>query len=88
MGFVRRRTRRRTALLVGGAAYAAGRHRGAGDSYQDSGYEEPPPQAAPAPAQSSPGIDTAELERIGKLHADGVLTDEEFAAAKARILGT
>ena len=29
-----------------------------------------------------------ELERLGELHANGTLTDEEFAAAKANILGT
>jgi hypothetical protein len=29
-----------------------------------------------------------ELERLGELHANGTLTDEEFAAAKAKILGT
>ena len=33
-------------------------------------------------------IDYDELEQLGKLHADGTLTDEEFAAAKAKILGT
>ena len=27
------------------------------------------------------------LERLGTLHAEGVLTDMEFAAAKARVLG-
>ena len=48
----------------------------------------PPPQAAAAPAQASSGIDYDELEQLGKLHADGTLTDEEFAAAKAKILGT
>ena len=47
----------------------------------------PPPQAAAAPAQASPSIDYGELEQLGKLHADGTLTDEEFAAAKAKILG-
>jgi Short C-terminal domain len=86
MGFVRRRARRRTALVVGGAAYAAGRHRGGG------GYDEPPPApppaAAPAPAEPSASVDYDELEQLGKLHADGTLTDEEFAAAKAKILGT
>lgn len=30
---------------------------------------------------------TSQLERLGALHAEGVLTDEEFAAAKARVLG-
>jgi multidrug resistance efflux pump len=29
-----------------------------------------------------------ELKRLAKLHAQGALTDEEFAAAKAKILGT
>ena len=87
MGFVRRRARRRTALVVGGAAYAAGRHRGGGQD-EAGGYDEPPPEAAPAPAEPSAGIDYDELAQLGKLHADGTLTDEEFAAAKAKILGT
>jgi hypothetical protein len=35
-----------------------------------------------------PGADVADqLERLGRLHADGVLSDEEFAAAKGRVLG-
>lgn len=39
--------------------------------------------------QPTPGAGTsAELERLAKLHADGALTDQEFAAAKARLLGT
>ena len=29
----------------------------------------------------------AQLEQLGKLHTDGVLTDEEFAAQKAKLLG-
>ena len=57
-----------------------------------SGYDEPPPapppQAAPAPAEPSAAIDYDELEQLGELHANGTLTDEEFAAAKAKILGT
>ena len=94
MGFVRRRARRRTALVVGGAAYAAGRHWGRDQGYDDAAYEQepqyeqPPPQAAPAPAQASPGINYDELQQLGELHANGTLTDEEFAAAKAKILGT
>jgi Short C-terminal domain len=93
MGFVRRRARRRTALVVGGAAYAAGRHRSRqqDQDYEDGGsdqaYNEPPP-AAPAPTQPSGAIDYDELKQLGELHANGTLTDEEFAAAKAKILGT
>ena len=87
MGMVRRRARRRTALVVGGAAYAAGRHRsGAQGGDEDAAYDEPP-AAAPAPAEPTASIDYGELEKLGKLHADGILTDEEFAAAKAKILG-
>jgi hypothetical protein len=45
----------------------------------------PPPQAAPA----APGEDDtlAQLQKLGELHASGVLTDEEFAAQKAKLLG-
>ncbi|MGB0091870.1 MAG: SHOCT domain-containing protein, partial [Solirubrobacteraceae bacterium] len=32
--------------------------------------------------------DIDELQRLGDLHTSGVLTDEEFTAAKAKILGT
>jgi len=73
--------------VVGGAAYAAGRHRsGAQGGDEDAAYDEPP-AAAPAPAEPTASIDYGELEKLGKLHADGILTDEEFAAAKAKILG-
>jgi hypothetical protein len=42
--------------------------------------------AAQPPAQ--PASDpNAELQNLANLHAQGVLTDEEFAAAKAKILG-
>jgi hypothetical protein len=33
-------------------------------------------------------MDYDELQRLGELHSNGTLTDEEFAAAKAKILGT
>jgi hypothetical protein len=32
-------------------------------------------------------VDYDELKQLGELHAAGTLTDEEFAAAKAKILG-
>ena len=61
------------------------------DRYEAAAYDEPPPAppppAAPAPADQSASIDYDELEQLGKLHADGTLTDEEFAAAKAKVLG-
>jgi hypothetical protein len=44
-----------------------------------------PPPAYTAPA---PGTDTiAELAKLARLHESGALSVEEFAAAKARVLG-
>jgi len=43
----------------------------------------PPPPAAPAPVQDEL---SAKLQNLANLHAQGVLTDEEFAAAKAKAL--
>ena len=34
------------------------------------------------------GDATSELERQASMHASGALSDEEFTAAKAKILGT
>ena len=56
---------------------------------QQQGYQQqPPPQQAPppAPAASSPMID--QLNQLAALHQQGVLTDDEFAAAKAKLFGT
>jgi hypothetical protein len=48
-------------------------------------YAPPPPQpVAPPPSQED---QIAQLERLGALKAQGLLTDEEFAAQKAKILG-
>jgi len=46
----------------------------------------PAPQAEAAPA-SGGGSDLDQLQKLGELHAAGILTDEEFAAKKAQILG-
>jgi hypothetical protein len=46
-------------------------------------------QATPAPAPTAAeGSDlTAQLQQLAQLHNAGVLSDEEFAAAKAKLLG-
>ena len=53
-------------------------------------YQAPPPQAPPPPPpaapQSSPMVD--QLNQLADLHQRGVLTDDEFAAAKAKVFGT
>jgi membrane protease subunit (stomatin/prohibitin family) len=42
------------------------------------------PQAAPTAPTADP---IAQLKELGELHESGVLTDEEFAAQKAKLLG-
>lgn len=54
-------------------------------------YAPPPPQeqyAPPTPAMPAPQDDViTQLERLGALYAQGILTEEEFAAQKAKLLG-
>jgi hypothetical protein len=50
-------------------------------------YVAPPPPAPPPAAAAAGGDVTAELERLAGLRNQGVLTDEQFAAAKAKLLG-
>ena len=47
-------------------------------------YQQPPPQAPPAQGPSM--ID--QLNQLNELRQQGALTDEEFAAAKAKLLGS
>jgi hypothetical protein len=57
-------------------------------AYQDQVAQAPPaPSAAPPPAEPDAGDQLDQLERLGALKGQGLLTDEEFAAQKARILG-
>lgn len=54
-------------------------------------YYAPPPQemyAAPPPVQASQEDVIAQLERLGALKAQGILTEQEFAAQKAKLLGS
>ena len=79
MGF-RRRSRRR-GLIAGAAIGASVAHRGSNDAPPAEQSE-----AAPPPPQAPPD-DMEQLQQLAELHASGALTDEEFAAAKAKILG-
>lgn len=67
----------------------------AADQQQQAAYEagveaaqqqEAAAQPAPVAAPASTGIDMDQLKQLGDLHTAGVLTDEEFAAAKAKLL--
>jgi Short C-terminal domain len=73
---VARRTARRTSRRQM-AMYSDQGGGGGGEEY----YDEP---AAAAPAAPDP---MEQIEKLAKLHAEGILTDEEFAAQKAKLLG-
>ena len=80
----------RTAVVAGTATAVHGRvqRRQAAkyDEQDQQQYAQEPQdaqQAPPAPEDDA----TAQLQNLAALHTQGVLTDEEFAAAKAKILG-
>ena len=54
--------------------------------YQDQQQYAPPPQQAPPPDAGPSMAD--QLQQIATLHQQGVLSDDEFAAAKAKLLGS
>lgn len=89
MPFMRRRPLLRAAA-VGGVAYM-GAKAGTNRAMQQSGeaqLPDSPPPPAPAPAVQAAGASDriAQLQQLATLHDSGALTDEEFAAAKARVL--
>jgi phospholipase/lecithinase/hemolysin len=97
MPFMRRRPLLRAAV-VGGGAYMAGKHMAnaqAGQEYQDSSQdqriaslEQQQAQQAPVPAPRAAGPSMADqLNQLADLHKQGVLSDDEFATAKAKLLG-
>jgi Short C-terminal domain len=80
----------RTAVVAGTATAVSGRvqRRQAArwadqDQQQYAQEQQQYAQEAPAPEDDA----TAQLQNLAALHTQGVLTDEEFAAAKAKILG-
>jgi putative oligomerization/nucleic acid binding protein len=52
--------------------------------YQQQQYQQPPPQQAPPAGPSM--LD--QLNQLTELHTQGALSDAEFAAAKAKLLGS
>jgi hypothetical protein len=81
----------RTAVVAGTATAVSGRvarRQAARYDQQQPQYAEPPPQyAEPAPAPPEQDEQIAKLQGLAQLNKQGVLSDEEFAAAKAKVLG-
>jgi hypothetical protein len=89
--FVRRRPLLRAAA-VGGGAYMVGKRsaqRSAMDQQQESDQDQSGSEQAPSvPAQpSGPPSMSDQLKQLSDLHTSGALSDDEFAAAKSRLLG-
>jgi hypothetical protein len=87
----------RTAVVAGTATAVSGRvaRRQAGKAAEQQAEAQQaaapaPPAEAPAPPPAAPtqggGSLVDELERLGQLHAQGLLTDDEFTAMKAKLL--
>ena len=89
----RRRPVLRAATMAGGAAlaYHAGKNAQAANQSQDDQqmpYQQPAPASQAAPAAGGMAPDSmAKLQQLGQLHEQGILTDEEFAEQKKKILG-
>jgi hypothetical protein len=90
----------RTAVIAGTATavsngvsrrqYGRWEQKAAQEQQQQAAQQQQYVQAAPAPA--APPADSMDdkieqLKQLGALHAQGILTDEEFAAQKAKLLG-
>jgi hypothetical protein len=82
----------RTAVVAGTATAVSNRvSRRQANRWAEQDYQEAPPQQAPAPVAAAPAPAESRLDKLkdlADLKEQGVLTEEEFAAEKARILAS
>jgi hypothetical protein len=82
----------RTAAVAGTATAVSNRvSRRQGERWQQQAAEQAPQQeyAAPPPASAAPQESSiTQLKELAELKDQGILTEEEFAAQKAKILGS
>ena len=82
----------RTAVVAGTATAVSGRvrrrqeNRWAQQEEQQAPQQAAAPAPAAAPAAGGPSI-IDQLKELGELKAQGILTEDEFAAQKAKLLG-
>jgi hypothetical protein len=88
--FKRRRRPLMRAAMVGGAGYYAGKKIQEGreeDAYRDARIDELESGQAPsAPAGGISDTSIEQLQMLGQLHDQGVLTDAEFEVQKQKVL--
>jgi hypothetical protein len=101
MGLFLRRRRPIARMAAGAATAGVAYHMGKSSEHQDQvneqaqaayGATQGPPQYAPTPPLAAPPAPaapsaTADLDHLVELHASGALSDVEFSAAKAKLLG-
>ena len=82
------RTMARTTVIAGTANAVTHRQqqRWAQNEAQQAAQQAPAAPPAPAPAAPAADDPIAKLRELAELHSQGILTDEEFAAAKAKLL--
>ena len=83
MPLVRRRPLLRAAM-VGGAGYAAGKHRAHNRAHQEAQERQAATQDMGGSMSEMDRIDA--LKKLGDLHDSGVLTDEQFESEKEKLL--
>jgi hypothetical protein len=80
----------RTAVIAGTATTVSNRvSRRQAQRWQGQEEQQAPAQQAPPPAPVPPAEQSTieQLKELGALKDQGILTEEEFAAQKAKILG-
>ena len=83
-----------TATAVSGAVSGKQQQKAAAKQQEAAAAQQaaaPAPAPAPAPTAPAGGMDEAKMQRLkqlGDLKTAGVLTEEEFAAEKAKILNS
>lgn len=80
-------TAARTALIAGTATAVSGKVAGRQASAAAPAEPATPVAAAPAAPAGITEDAMAQLQKLAELRASGILTEEEFATQKARILG-
>ena len=76
----------RVAAVAGTASAVSGRVR-RGQEQKYAAQDAAAAQAAAPAAAASDEDPMAQVQKLAELHKQGILTDEEFAAAKAKALG-
>jgi membrane protease subunit (stomatin/prohibitin family) len=86
-------TMARTAVVAGTATAVSGSvsrrgERRADEQAQYQAQQAAQQQAVPQQAATTPGDTMSQIKELAEMRSQGLLTDGEFAAAKAQVLGT